>query len=372
MAEPSPLARAAPAVAGRLDGVEAARGIAAVLVVLRHTTGVLSLPAAFGTLAFGGLFTFGRAGVDFFFVLSGFIIAYVHAGDIGRPAAFGRFWRKRLLRIYPPYWIATAILGAVLALSPTKGLTERDPLHVAMSLLLLPEAQEPVLGVGWSLRHEMLFYLMFATLLLSRRLGIAVLAGWAAMILAGTVYRSMTGLPLVPGAIGFLLLRFFNLQFFAGMGVAWLVLHRPIWRPRLWLLVGAAIFLATGMYESFGVAVRPEWPPLTMAYASGSGLALLGLASMDRQARWRVPRPLVALGSASYSIYLIHLTTLLLVEFGLRPIRHVLPVPHWVAFAICGGSAVAAGTVFSVVIEQPLLRFGRRGAGPRVAAPKAA
>ena len=72
-----------PNPAGKLIGVQAARGIAALFVVLYHTGRMLSLEQYVGRDPWGGLFHFGHAGVDFFFVLSGFIIYYVHHKDIG-------------------------------------------------------------------------------------------------------------------------------------------------------------------------------------------------------------------------------------------------------------------------------------------------
>ena len=101
----------------KLLGIEAARGLAALLVVTRHCTQMLSGARYFGALPLGGLFVFGHAGVDFFFVLSGFIIAYIHAGDLGRPERFGGYASKRVIRIYPTYWVALAIMGALLVVA---------------------------------------------------------------------------------------------------------------------------------------------------------------------------------------------------------------------------------------------------------------
>jgi len=62
-----------------------ARGVAALTVVLYHATRGLSLPQYLGYIPFGNSLGFGHAGVDFFFVLSGFIIMHAHTADIGRP-----------------------------------------------------------------------------------------------------------------------------------------------------------------------------------------------------------------------------------------------------------------------------------------------
>lgn len=68
----------------RLSSIESARGIAAFMVVLFHTTGIMNLPKYFSVMPLGGVFGFGHAGVDFFFVLSGFIILFIHYDDIGK------------------------------------------------------------------------------------------------------------------------------------------------------------------------------------------------------------------------------------------------------------------------------------------------
>jgi peptidoglycan/LPS O-acetylase OafA/YrhL len=61
----------------------------------------------------GTPFRWGDAGVEFFFVLSGFIIASAHAGDISRPARLIPYLQRRIIRIYPPYWIIFAIVCAM-------------------------------------------------------------------------------------------------------------------------------------------------------------------------------------------------------------------------------------------------------------------
>lgn len=347
----------------RLHGIQAARGIAALLVILRHATIILSDPAHPGSLPLGGLFMFGRAGVEFFFVLSGFIMVYVHREDFGRPVAFGSFWAKRLVRIYPLYWIATLILGAILAISPTNDLAERNPVHVLFSFLLLPEAHDPILDVGWSLRLEMLFYLLFSVAILSRLVGGLLMVGWLIGIVANIALTTASGsspLGLYGDAFVF---RIFNLDFFLGAAAAFAV-TRPLPGARVLLAIGVTLFLANGLFESFGPP-GTEWPPRTITYGLASALIVYAAALLDRARGWRVPGTLVALGEASYSIYLVHVILLLIYGQAAKFAMRVVSVPNLLVFV--GGViiAVVGGWCFSLVVERPLLGVARRALSPR-------
>src|ERR1700748_2231208 len=99
----------------RLFHLQALRGLAASLVVLAHSADSLAkrglMPAAFADrLGISGYF-----GVATFFVISGFIIFKTSAGSFGNARASAGFVARRLIRIVPVYWLATA---AFIALSP--------------------------------------------------------------------------------------------------------------------------------------------------------------------------------------------------------------------------------------------------------------
>lgn len=345
----------------KLLGVEAARGVAAVMVVLLHASGLMAGPKDYGYNPFGNFWQFGRAGVDFFFVLSGFIISYVHADDLGRPSAFWSFWRKRVLRIYPPYWIVLAVFGAILAFSPTHDGAERHPVHILASILLLPDDwQAPILGVAWSLRHEIVFYGVFSLAILNRTIGLAALAVWFTLIVFNQAVVVGTGHPFFAGMLDNTFFRVFNIQFLFGIAVAVAFRRGPAPWPRTMLIVGTILFFANGMVESFGPAVPVEWPPRHVAYALGGALALYGLATLDQQRAIRVPPVMLLLGRCSYSIYLVHTVVLLLLQQALRRARPVLDLGPGLTYIVCVTIAVCVGIVFSLTIERPLLRTGNR------------
>ena len=221
--------------------VEAARGVAAILVVLVHGSSMLSGPRYFGTMPFDGLFRFAHAGVDFFFVLSGFIILYVHWSDLGDPAKFGRYVTRRFVRIFPVYWIVLFILGLILAVSPTRDFYERNIVAVLSNTLLIPVSNhDTILGVAWTLEHEVLFYALFSLLFFARSVGWIVLSSWAALILWNILTRNFSVFP------GNFLFSMFNIHFFFGMAVAAALRRWPIFHPRLMLLLGSVLFGTTG------------------------------------------------------------------------------------------------------------------------------
>lgn len=335
-----------------LTTIQAARGAAALAVVLCHVGTVLGDP-------FHGALRAGHAGVDFFFVLSGFIIATVHHADIGRPSRLPAYLGKRLTRIYPLYWTAT---GVALGLSAggAASLVQRDPARLLLSLALLPQHTEPVLAVAWTLQHEMLFYLAFALLILNRSIGVAVLAIWAGFV-AVTTALTPAGLPWAPAD----LLRDFvgasyNLEFGLGVAVAVLARRVQVSFPRPVAAMGMAGLSLTGAAEDAG------WIPylgLTgqALFALSAAAVILGLATAERVGAARAGRAAVFVGSASYAIYLIHAP----VVIGVGSLEAVRTLPAGAAAAALGALGLSAGLILHVALERPILARLRRAPRPR-------
>lgn len=93
-------------------GLDALRGVAAVVVVTRHA------PAFFGV----GLFPNSALGVDLFFVMSGFVIAHAYDERIARGMTALEFFRIRAIRLYPLYILGTLIGAAVAAATLVTGI----------------------------------------------------------------------------------------------------------------------------------------------------------------------------------------------------------------------------------------------------------
>ena len=99
-----------------IQSVQVMRGLAAISVVAFHTSLIMAQPEYGGLRSFEWITSCGWFGVNFFFVLSGFIIFFAHAKDIGRPGRLTAYLWRRFSRVYPAYWVfLTLFIFAALA-----------------------------------------------------------------------------------------------------------------------------------------------------------------------------------------------------------------------------------------------------------------
>lgn len=338
---------------GRLSTIQAARGAAALLVVVYHFSRLMQPEQYLGAIAFGNVFAFGHAGVDFFFVLSGFIIYSVHRGDIGRPARFRNFAWRRASRVYPSYWAVTALVVLSTALVAANWTERFSAWHVVGSLLLVPQPTDPVLAVGWTLVHEACFYLAFGIAILSRRAGLLVAAAWLALIAAGLFS------PMQPWPLQFLASAF-NLQFAMGLVAAHVVLTGAVPAPRALAAAGACAFGLVAYAENTG-AIALYGAASKVLFGLSATAVVIGLAAAERAGTLRAGRVGVFLGDISYSLYLIHILVIadgawLLSKAG---VIQAVPAPALAAGMI--GACVAAAFLLHLAVERPLMLRPRRG-----------
>lgn len=242
-------------------------------------------------------FMIGAAGVDVFFVVSGFIMVAI---SDGRPTSPAGFFSNRLLRIAPTYWIATAamIAGAALGLFPNLQLSLA---HTLGSFLFLPVRSPsngelwPVLVQGWTLNYEIFFYAVFAlTLTAPRSMRVAVLAVvFGLLVLAGMLLQPENPF------IGFYTSPSI-LEFVAGAALAraWRADRLPSATVGMLLaLAGLAGFAAI---QILGLEFGP--------WSCGPLAVLLVTGTLTIETRGRLPKwpALTYVGDSSYSIYLWH------------------------------------------------------------------
>jgi exopolysaccharide production protein ExoZ len=353
----------APARGQRLERLNALRGPAALLVVFYHVRQIaLRDLGSAGTFEF---WRFGHAGVDLFFVISGFVIYLVHRHDIARPPATRRFLARRFIRVYPPLWIVTT--GVLIGALVTAHAVHAEKLNawfILRSYVLWPiNGALPLVPPAWTLSHELKFYLLFA-------LAIALPARiWKPLLVTVFVGSVTVGVveAVAPAALPFavsFLFSPYNLEFAAGSAIGVFVLRRDLPVPAVWGAIGLVAWGAAAAYDQ--ALVAPDVAEV-LRYGVPSALIVLAVAARDlRHPSFRAPL-LRLFGDASYAIYLVHLPVIIVaVRLGKR--IDIEPTT-WDLLAIAV-VATAAGIVFHIVLERPVTRYltGRFAAKPRAPA----
>ncbi len=308
------------------------------------------MPARIGGVPpFGDLFAGGNCGIDLFFVLSGFIIATVHAGDIGRPERISNYLFNRIARIYPAVWIMTVF--ALVLYAGSFGGSEKAskllPWPVTASFLLLPQSGDALVNVTWTLKYEIAFYAMFAVMIAHRYLGLLLIGLWQTAVLVAWFAQ-------VPSDIGTFYLRPICLEFGVGLACAW-CLRQPFGRRlRLPWIALWAVGLGAFAVGGFVHPAAASWAGV--ACALGAGAIIAGMVRLEEFGILRVQPVLVALGGASYSIYLVHYAVITLLAIGLTRL-HVHGSSGWALVVAAGG--VTSGVAFNYLVDQPVQRWLR-------------
>ncbi|CAN5606087.1 acyltransferase [soil metagenome] len=323
--------------------LQAARAFAASVVVLYHVQVTMALPQYFGAGPFP-LFMAGSTGVHLFFVLSGLVMVIAHWGQLGRrnnPATF--FW-KRFRRIYPPLWAALTIVAVSLLILPIGAGPASLGTLLSAYLVAIPVRQEILLGVEWTLRHEILFYALFAVFLWRPMIGGLLLGVWF-LGSAVTVF-------VAPGFPSDFIFSPYHLLFGLGLVTALAVKKDWLGRPAVATACGAALFALGWWLVAFG-GQKSGAPICILVFGLGSALLLAGSLALESLGRVRIPRSVVFLGDASYAIYLIHFPVVtLLCKIGAK-----IGAPQVLWFITSVVLSTAAGVVFHLAVEKPLLRL---------------
>jgi len=320
-----------------LTCVQASRGLAALSVAAYHLA-IIAGPQ--GSPLFDGWFSFGRLGVDFFFVLSGFIILHAHAEDIGHPSRLSRYATKRFTRIYPIYWailVVAIVAHRLFHLGRWNWLT-------SFTLLHFTDYGTPLVP-AWTLFHEVLFYAVFGVLIASRKWGFALLAAWGVAIVARHHYPRWQEF-----SASDTVLALYNLDFFLGMGVY--MFHRYVRQPAAVLAASLLGVAALSVYEH---AAAVEIYPLRLAYGALFAGTLAALVQLEQTRALAASALLVLLGDASYALYLVH-------DDAAKAMVHRLGIAHPVAlFPVMLAAICAAAILVHLWVERPLLRTLRGG-----------
>lgn len=241
-------------------------------------------------------FTFGSAGVDLFFIISGYIMCEAtHARRID----FVSFMKARFFRIVPLYWLLSLVALAAFLLMPGKVNSSGGQTDVLRSFLLWPSAGKYLIQNGWTLSYEFLFYGLFALGLgFGRYRYLVAASAIIAMVLIGQWFEPH-------GVWGAFITNAILLEF--GMGIAAFHLFRRGFRAgpaSSALLIAAAV---TGFILAGEVGPADN---RVMGYGLPSLALFIAVRSLEgrtlRFDRSVAGRLLAALGDSSYAMYLVH------------------------------------------------------------------
>lgn len=350
----------------QFNSIQYLRGFASLAVVLQHAMAHVVYMAAKNNMVidlgpFNALLNMGNAGVDLFFVISGFVMAASTENSRGGAAEASKFIRKRGIRIFPMFWVfltAYLLLGVLSKIySPGAMETEKNfsPEYLLSSYILLPsyngDLLAPYLGVGWSLYFELYFYTAIAFILLC-----GINLRWQMLILAFALTSLFGASYAVHNPVTFIATSPLVLEFLFGW-VAFLLVHSRFkkWNSRRGsfglVISGILIFIVSvftydylGIYDGF----RVLW------WGGASFLIVLGVTSREEMGGGFESRYLLLLGAASYSMYLSHKAITLPVLNKIFGYGHFSIQFGVVWFLVLVVASVAIGIFSYSMIESPI------------------
>jgi exopolysaccharide production protein ExoZ len=294
-------------------------------------------------------FTIGNAGVDIFFVISGFIMWSITEE---RPASPLSFLKSRLIRIVPVYWLITALLlGGALAFPKLFPSLKIDIPYAIGSFLFVPmrppgSAENgpiwPILVQGWTLNYEMFFYFLFCICLLLKPLPRLAALSFALLccVISGLFYNGNN-------AIVHSFTDPILIEFMAGvlLGVC---VRRDFLPSRPWgyWLAGFGVILLLAL------AITSVTQPRLFAWGIPAVLVVVGAVVLDTKGRIPQLRLLKLIGDSSYSIYLSH-------GLALSALGKIMPRSD--VFSFVGiVAAIGVGIAFWYLVERPLTEILKR------------
>jgi peptidoglycan/LPS O-acetylase OafA/YrhL len=316
-----------------IENLQTLRAFAAINVVFFHIVDTSARYSySISTLSF--LEGWGANGVDIFFVISGFIMLY---SQFVNKRNFIDFITSRAIRIVPLYWFLTTlvIVGFVVFPSAFRQLEITTGLAIASYFFASGAffGSDPIVYVGWTLEWEMLFYLIF---------GLSFFfTSWK---------KSILFILLALAAVAAIASNMIILEFFGGLLIA-IIYHEKIVSKRLgaWLLIVGCILLAVSLTS----IVKELELNRVIIWGLPSLLIVLGAISIKQY----FFKPIMFLGEASYSIYLVQMLSIpmfykLVTNFELSLNADLIAL-------MCLLFSVIAGAFLYALIETPVTKYLR-------------
>ncbi|MEB7642743.1 acyltransferase [Acinetobacter pittii] len=326
-----------------IKSIQYLRGLAALAVVLFHASGAILVHYAVEQKNF---YSWGEAGVDLFFIISGFIMVYI---TFNKDVGVADFLYKRFVRIYPIFYVYATIALIIFIISPDSiNRSAAEPTKILPSYLLIPYTNHTNLVlVAWTLVYEVHFYILFALSLLLMNKYRYIFTGFilSALSISSLVKYDSFYLHYISSPI--------ILEFLLGMIIYFLVYNRS--DKNLWFLI---FFFMIAIFSLFFNGVVPE---RLVSYGAISFLLMFSVLLIEVKGGFEIDnifsKFLMKLGDSSYSLYLSHLFVLGASVIILNKLHFINNSTVQIMIILLTGGAIAWGWLSYRFIEKPIISF---------------
>ncbi len=328
------------------------RGVAAILVVISHI--------AWKNIQMGGTTMHwwheaGTFGVDIFFIISGYIMVFITKDMHQKPNSVKTFLKNRFVRIVPLYWFYTLVALAIFIMMPERVNSAGGGTDILKSFFLLPlkSSENYLVGVGWTLHYEFLFYILFSfALLFNRRVGIIAVETIIISLLFGSIFISMDGL----NYIFYTFLNDIFIEFALGIVLYFILLKfKEINKNISILSIIIGIYLFYYLHTGNSITGIHHIDTGTSAF-----LICFGVVSLENFWRKREFKLLTTIGNASYSIYLLHPFILVAVLIFSDKFLNINSNNEMLLIIIMFIVSIISGYLSYLFIESNLIRWTKR------------
>lgn len=344
-----------------IKNIQSLRGIAVLFVVFFHLYIVEKKYSGFDTLL-PDFLQFGMFGVDLFFVISGFVMVTITRGKFQTPRQSFIFLYHRAARIYPLYWVYTILALIVFLLQPAwVNSSQGNQVNILASFLLLPSDKLPLVQVGWTLIHEIYFYLVYFLifLFLPERFLIYAIMGWGASVILLNLSAASNN--------PFYHLAFhpLTIEFLGGCLLA-MIYHKHEkskvggGSQLAWIAVAALLVSVAGHVQVHAISgVPPAGWWRVLLYGLPSLIIVYCLTNAERGG-FVFHSSIFQVGNASYSIYLSHLFTINVVGRIWKMFSVERLFDNLIAISTALILVLLVGFMSYRLVETPLLKLSRK------------
>lgn len=337
----------------RFQSIQVLRALAALMVAVSHLYGFDQ--RLYGDPVLPEVALLGNSGVDLFFIISGFAMVCATRYANGNINDIINFLLARLARVYPLWWIVLSILAAFWVIKPLWVFGSiLEPPNLLLDFVLWPHERPPLLAVGWSLIHEVYFYIVFALFFIAGTRTILKLLIWGACV---TGFYILMAYGVIPGSpILRLISHPLTLEFALGVLIGFFVKSKIqpnysllVSMGTCWMLLGSAFLIEKPSMLFDNIWLR------VFVFGIGWSCIVWGLVGLEADRRFVPLRFLRKLGDASYSFYLLHVPIFGVVARTVNSFSTPYMWDNVVAWIMSLAAAVVVALLCHRFVEVPIL-----------------